>query len=241
MRQAVKDIGINYPVAVDSDYRIWRAFKNEYRPTLYFVDSQGRVRRRKFGEGEYEQSEAAIQQLLAETGRRGGEQEPVSVDVYGAEASADWGNLRSSENYVDYDRTENFASPGGALLGRSRMYSAPARLKLNHWALVGPWTMNREAVVLDQPGGRIRHCFHARDLHLVMGPVTPGISVRYRVRMDGQPPNAAHGVDADDRGQGLVSEPRMYQLVRQSKPISDRQFEIEFLDPGVEAYCFTFG
>ncbi len=165
----------------------------------------------------------------------------VSVDARGLEAAADWGSLKSPENYVGYERTQNFASPGGAVLDKPRMYELPARLRLNEWALSGDWTVKKEATALNKPNGRIAYRFHARDLHLVMGPAAPGTSVRFRVLIDGQPPGAAHGIDVDEQGNGTVTEQRLYQLIRQPKPIADRQFEIEFLDPGVEAFAFTFG
>jgi thiol-disulfide isomerase/thioredoxin len=241
VRRAAKDLRVDYPIAIDNDHAIWRAFKNEYWPALYFVDAQGRIRHHHFGEGEYERSERIIQQLLAEAGVGGIGRELVSVDARGVEAAADWGSLRSPENYVDYQRTENFASPGGAVLEKPRVYAAPARLRLNHWALSGDWTVGKEATVLNKANGRIAYRFHARDLHLVMGPAARGTSVRFRVLIDGQPPGAAHGVDVDDQGNGTVTEQRMYQLIRQPKPIADRQFEIEFLDSGVEAFAFTFG
>jgi Thioredoxin like C-terminal domain len=241
VRRAAKDMRVNYPIAIDSDFAIWRALKNEYWPALYVVDAQGRIRHHQFGEGDYEQSERIIQQLLAEAGNSGIGHDLVSVDARGAEAPADWSNLKSPENYVGYDRTENFASPGGAVLDKPRVYAAPARLKLNGWALLGDWTIRKPSTVLNKPNGRIAYRFHARDLHLVMGPAVPGTSVRFRVLIDGKPPGAAHGVDVDDQGNGTVTEQRMYQLIRQPKPIADRQFEIEFLDSGVEAFAFTFG
>jgi Thioredoxin like C-terminal domain len=181
------------------------------------------------------------QALLAETGIGGIDRQPVSVDARGIEAAADWGSLRSPENYVGHERTQNFVSPGGAVLDRPRMYELPARLRLNEWGLAGDWTVKQEAVVLNKPSGRIAYRFHARDLHLVMGPATPGGSVRFRVLIDGQPPGAAHGIDVDEQGNGTVTEQRLYQLIRQPKPIADRQFEIEFLGSGVEAFAFTFG
>jgi Thioredoxin like C-terminal domain len=165
----------------------------------------------------------------------------VSVDASGVEAPADWGSLRSPENYLGYDRTNHFASPGGGQLDRRRLYAAPRRLALNEWALAGEWTMGRQATVLSGPNGRIVYGFHARDLHLVMGPPRPGMPVRFRVTIDGQPPGPAHGLDVDDGGNGTVVEQRLYQLIRQPKPIVDRTFEIEFLDPGVETFAFTFG
>ncbi len=241
VRRAAREMKINYPIAIDNDYAIWRALKNQYWPALYFVDAQGKIRHHHFGEGEYERSERVIQQLLSEAGMRGIGQELVSVDVRGAEVAADWGSLKSPENYVGYERTENFASPGGAVLDKQRVYAVPARLRLNHWALSGDWTVQKQATVLNKANGRIAYRFHARDLHLVMGPAARGTSVRFRVRIDGQPPGAAHGIDVDDKGNGTVAEQRLYQLIRQPKPIAERQFEIEFLDSGVEAFAFTFG
>jgi thiol-disulfide isomerase/thioredoxin len=241
VRRAVKDLRVDYPVAVDSEHVIWRAFRNQYWPALYFIDAQGRVRHHHFGEGSYEQSEMIIQELLAEAGASGIEREPVAVNPQGFEAAADWSSLKSGENYLGFERTENFASPGGAVLDKPRMYERPARLRLNEWALSGDWTVKNQAVVSNKPDGRIAYRFHARDLHLVMGPTGPGTSVRFRVLIDGQPPGAAHGIDVDAQGNGAVSEQRLYQLIRQSKPIADRQFEIEFLDSGAEAFAFTFG
>jgi len=241
VRQQVKGMRIDYPIAIDSDHAVWRAFNNEYWPALYFVDAQGRIRHHQFGEGDYEQSEMVIQQLLAEAGVTGIAHGLVSVDARGAEAAADLDSLKSPENYVGYARTENFASPGGARLDERRLYVSPPRLRLNHWALSGDWTMGIQATALNKADGRIVYRFHARDLHLVMGPVARGTPVRFRVLIDGQPPGAAHGVDVDEQGNGAVTEPRMYQLIREPEPIADRQFEIEFLDAGVEAYAFTFG
>jgi thiol-disulfide isomerase/thioredoxin len=241
VRRAAKDLKVDYPIAIDSDHAIWRAFKNQYWPALYFVDARGKIRHHQFGEGEYEQSEKIIQQLLAEAGIGGIGRELVSVNARGVEAAADWGNLKSPENYVGYERTENFASPGGAVSDKPRVYAGPARLRLNQWALSGDWTVQKQATVLNQANGRIAYRFHARDLHLVMGPAARGTSVRFRVLIDGQPPGAAHGIDVDDQGNGTVNEQRLYQLIRQSKPIAERQFEIEFLSPGVEVFAFTFG
>jgi thiol-disulfide isomerase/thioredoxin len=241
VRRAAKDMRVDYPIAIDNDFAIWRALKNEYWPALYFVDAQGRIRHHRFGEGDYDQSERIIQQLLAEAGSGGVSHDLVSVDARGAEAAADWGSLMSPENYVGYDRTENFASPGGPVMDKRHVYAAPAQLKLNHWALSGDWTIKNQPIVLNKANGRIAYRFHARDLHLVMGPAARGTSVRFRVLIDGQPPGAAHGIDVDDRGNGTVSEQRLYQLIRQPTPIADRQFEIEFLDSGVEAFAFTFG
>jgi thiol-disulfide isomerase/thioredoxin len=241
VRWAVKDMKIDYPIAIDSDYAIWNAFHNEYWPALYFVDAQGRIRHHQFGEGEYRESELILQQLLGDTGAGGIGRELVSVDATGAEAAADWDDLKSGENYVGYERTENFASPGGAHSNQRRVYAAPSRLGINHWALTGDWTVEKQSIVLNQANGRIAYCFHARDLHLVMGPATRGTPVQFRVLIDGQPAGTDHGVDVDDQGCGTVTEQRMYQLIRQPGPIVDRQFEIEFTDAGVEAFSFTFG
>ena len=241
VRRAVKQMRIEYPIAIDNNYAIWRAFKNQAWPALYFIDARGHVRQHHFGEGEYEQSEIAIQRLLTEAGVTGVGEGAVSVDATGVEAPADWGSVKSSENYVGYERTDRFVSPGGGELDRRRRYGAPARLALNEWALAGEWTMGRQATVLGSPNGRIVYRFHARDLHLVMGPPRQGTSVRFRVSLDGQPPGPAHGLDVDDGGNGTVVEPRMYQLIRQPTPIVDRQFAIEFLEAGVETFAFTFG
>jgi thiol-disulfide isomerase/thioredoxin len=196
VRRAVKDMRVGYPVAIDNDYAIWRAFGNHYWPALYFADAQGRIRHHHFGEGEYQQSEMVIQQLLAEAGFSGIGHELVSVDAAGIEAAADWATLKSPENYTGYERTAN---------------------------------------------GQIAYRFHARDLHLVMGPPVPGTAIRFRVTIDGQPPGTAHGTDVDGQGDGTVTEQRLYQLIRQHGPITDHTFEITFLAPGVQAYAFTFG
>ena len=258
VRRAVKEMRVGYPVATDSDFKIWRAFNNEYWPALYLVDGKGKIRHHQFGEGSYDQVERKIQSLLSEAGSASPDSSLVSVDAAGAEAPADWADLRSQETYLGYGRTGNFASPGGQLRDRRRVYSLPARLALNQWGLVGDWTAQTQSVVLNEPNGRIAFRFHARDLHLVMGPGPNGTvprpngpdgaaprareaAVRFRVRIDGQRPGAAHGIDIDEQGEGTVTEPRMYQLIRQAKPIADRQFEIEFLAPGAEAFSITFG
>jgi len=241
VRRAVKDRKIDFPIAIDSDYAIWRAFDNNYWPALYVIDAQGRIRHHQFGEGGYEKSERIIQQLLSEAGFSGIGDQLAAVDARGVEAEADWAHLESPENYLGHERTENFVSPGGAVVDKPRVYAAPARVKLNHWALSGDWTVKNDAVVLNKASGRIAYRFHARDVHLVMGPYVRGASVRFRVLIDGQPPGAAHGIDVDDQGSGTVAEQRLYQLIRQPSPIADRQLEIEFLDPGVEAFSFTFG
>ena len=242
VRRALQQMKVTYPVVMDNDYAIWRAFDNNSWPALYFVDARGRVRQHHFGEGEYEQSEKAIQRLLAEAGGAGvRDGEGVKVEAAGVEAQADWANLRSPENYVGYQRTEGFASPGGIDRDRRRPYVAPSRLALNQWALAGDWTIGPQATVLNSPTGRIACRFHARDLHLVMGPSRRENPVRFRVSIDGQSPGPAHGGDVDAGGNGTAVEQRLYQLLRQSRPIGDRQFEIEFLDTGVETFAFTFG
>jgi thiol-disulfide isomerase/thioredoxin len=241
IRQAAKRTNVAYPIAVDNDCAIWRAFGNVAWPALFLVDAQGRTRYHHFGEGQYEQSERFIQKLLAEAGASGTSRELVSVKGVGVEAAADWGSLRSPENYLGFERTEGFASSGGAVRDKGHVYPATARLRLNNWALEGDWTVKKGSVVLNKSNGRIAYRFQARDVNLVMGPSTPGTSVRFRVLIDGQPPVSAPGADIDGQGNGTVSEQRLYQLIRQSKPITDRLFEIEFLDPGAEGYSFTFG
>jgi thiol-disulfide isomerase/thioredoxin len=228
VRRAVQQMRVDYPIVIDNDYAIWRAFNNNYWPALYFIDARGRVRQHHFGEGEYERSEKSIQRLLAEAGVTGIGDDLVSVEGTGIEAVADWANLKSPENYVGSARTENFTSYG-------------RRLALNQWAVTGDWTLGPQLAALKKANGRIAYRFHARDLHLVMGPAAQAVSVRFRVSIDGQPPGPAHGADADERGNGVVTEQRLYQLIRQPKTIADRQFEVEFLDPGVEAFAFTFG
>ncbi len=241
VRRAVQAMKLDYPIAVDSNHALWRAFGNQYWPALYFIDGQGHIRHHHFGEGEYEQAEGVIQKLLAEAGASGIGPGLVSVDARGTEAAADWANLRSPENYLGRERTRNFASSDGVASSKRRVYTVPARIKLDHWALSGEWTMGEQASVSNKANGRLVSRFHARDLHLVMGPRVRGISVRFRVRIDGQPPGAAHGVDVDAQGNGTVTEQRLYQLIRQPGGIGNRQFEIEFLGPAVEVFALTFG
>ena len=241
VRRAVKAMRIEYPIAIDSDYAIWNAFGNRYWPAFYFVDAQGQIRHHRFGEGEYEPSEMILQQLLTEAGSGSTGQDLVSVDARGVEAAADWASLRSPENYLGRERTQNFALFPGPVLDTRHVHAVPTRLHLNHWALAGEWTVQAQDTVLLQADGRIAYRFHARDLHLVMGPSARETPVRFRVLIDGQPPGAAHGTDVDDQGNGIVTEPRLYQLVRQQGPVTERTFEITFLDPGIHAYAFTFG
>jgi len=241
VRRMVGDLKVGFPVAVDSDHRIWRAFNNRYWPAVYFVDAEGRIRYHQFGEGGYAEAELVIQQLLKEAGATGIPSGLVSAAGTGVEAAPDWDNLQSPENYLGLDRTQGFSSPGAVGSNKPRSYAAPAQLRLNQWALVGEWAMRDDAAELRAAGGRIVYRFHARDLHLVLKPPAPGKPARFRIRLDGQPPGAAHGADVDGEGNGSVTEPRLYQLIRQPGAIEDRLFEIEFLDPGVEAYAFTFG
>jgi thiol-disulfide isomerase/thioredoxin len=241
VRRAVQEMKIDYPVATDNNYAVWRAFGNHYWPALYFADAQGRLRHHYFGEGEYGQSEMIIQQLLAEAGSAGAGQDLVSVDARGVEVPADWDDLRSPENYTGYERTENFASPGGTVPGEAHIYAAPAKLRLNQWALSGDWTMQEQAATLNKAEGQIACRFRARDLNLVMGRAGSPAAAPFRVLLDGQPPGNAHGIDVDGEGNGTVTEPRLYQLIRQYSPVTDRTFEIAFLDPGAQAFAFTFG
>jgi thiol-disulfide isomerase/thioredoxin len=241
VRRAAMSLQVDYPIAIDNDNAIWDAFSNQYWPALYVVDASGRIRNHHFGEGAYAESERVIQQLLSESGAGGPNSELVTVDPQGAAVAADWDDLESTETYLGWSQTQNFASPGGVVRSSAHLYSAPAQLKLNEWALAGNWSIEREPVVLNQAVGRIAFQFHARDLNLVMGSTTAGTSNQFRVLLDGQPPAAAHGFDVDDQGYGTLSEPRLYQLIRQSSPISDHRFEIEFLDRGATAFDFTFG
>jgi thiol-disulfide isomerase/thioredoxin len=229
VRRAAGEIGVDVPIAVDSDHAIWRAFGNEYWPAIYLVDARGKIRYHQFGEGDYDTTEAAIRQLLAEINGGAGAAETVRVTAAGVEAAPDWDDLNSPETYLGSARAER------------RAHGAPARLGLNQWALTGDWTIRAQAARLNEPGGRIAFRFHARDLHLVMGPAARDASVRFRVLLDGRPPGAAHGADVDAAGYGAANQQRLFQLIRAPKPVADRTFEIEFLDSGVEAYSFTFG
>jgi thiol-disulfide isomerase/thioredoxin len=234
VRQATRERGIDYPVAVDNDYAIWSAFDNHYWPALYFVDADGIIRDHHFGEGRYERSERVIQRLL------GVERELVPVERLGVEAEADWNHLRTPETYLGYARSEHFASPDGTAFDARRTYELPEHLRLNHWALAGEWTIGREKVVLDRAGGSIAYRFHARDAHLVLsaGGREP---IPFRVLLDGEAPGPSHGVDVDEDGNGLLRDGRLYQLVREHDAVRERTLEITFLEPGAEAYVFTFG
>jgi thioredoxin family protein/redoxin len=240
VNRAIKEMNVRYPVAVDNDYAVWRAFDNHYWPALYFIDTQGRIRHHHYGEGEYEASELVLQMLLREAGVDV-EQGLVRLEPEGVEESADWASLGSPESYLGYERSVGFASPGGAVPDERHRYSAPARLLRNEWALSGDWTIGRVPTLLEEAGGSISYRFRARDVHLVMGPPSGHQPVRIRVRLDGEAPGGAHGVDVDEGGDGTADYQRMYQLIRQGSPIDDRLFEIEVLDAGLEAFVFTFG
>jgi thiol-disulfide isomerase/thioredoxin len=241
VRRAVKDMRVDYPVAVDSDYGIWDAFNNHYWPALYFVDAEGRIRQHQFGEGNYEEAEQTIQLLLKEAGNAHVSQDLVSAEARGLEVAADWSQLGSGETYVGYARAENFASPEGLNPGERQVYTAPAELRRNEWAFAGEWTVEDQPATSNVPNARIAFRFHARDLHLVMGPAASDKPVRFRVSLDGAAPGDAHGEDVDAQGNGTLNEQRLYQLIRQSGHITDRRFEIEFLDAGAQAFAFTFG
>ncbi|MFF0342822.1 redoxin family protein [Kribbella sp. NPDC004875] len=237
VRRAIDALGVTYPVAVDNNYAIWTAFDNHYWPALYVVDARGVVRQHEFGEGNYDESELMIQRLLTEAGATGFDRDLVQVDPSGIEVAADWAELRSPENYLGTDRAQNFVSVNGA----NHQYAAPPVLDLNHWALIGDWTVSRQSVALNHPTGSIRYRFHARDLNLVVAPPASGEKVSFEVRIDGSPPLTAHGADVDAEGNGLLDHPGVYQLIRQPGPVVDRTFEIEFQRAGVHAYSFTFG
>jgi cytochrome c biogenesis protein CcdA/thiol-disulfide isomerase/thioredoxin len=241
IKSAIATLKIGYPVAVDNDYKIWRSFENQYWPAHYFIDANGKVRHHHFGEGEYAESERVIQTLLAEAGNKNVPSDIVAVKASGAEAAAsDGADVKSPETYVGYDRSENFVSPGGVAKDESHVYAA-GEPQLNDWSLIGNWTVGAERAQLNAPDGSIVYRFHARDLHLVLGPATEGANIRFRITIDGKPPGAAHGMDTDADGNGVVTTQRLYQLVRTPDTVADHTFEIRFLDPGVQAYAFTFG
>jgi len=240
VRRALQEMDVGYPVALDPDFAVWRAFDNSYWPAAYFADAEGRIRHHQFGEGGYEDCERAIQMLLREAGRDGVADDLVSVAPEGFEVQADWGSLNSPETYLGYEQGRNFASPGFAA-DEPRTYVVPEGLNRNDWALAGEWTIGSRAAAVDEAGARLAFRFHARDAHLVMGPREPGAAVAFRVRLDGEPPGEAHGHDVDEDGNGTLSQQRLHQLIRQPGSIRDRTLELEFLAPGAEAYCFTFG
>jgi thiol-disulfide isomerase/thioredoxin len=233
--------GVEHPIALDNDYAVWGAFANHFWPAVYLADVHGQIRHHHFGEGEYAATEMAIQQLLLGAGANEIDQDLVMVDPHGLEVAADWRTLQSPETYLGYGQSTGFAQEDGARFDESDAYAAPARLPLNYWGLAEGWTVARHAAVSTEPGGRIAFQFHARDLNLVMGPASRGASVPFRVFLDGQVADGAHGSDAGSDGRGIARDQRTYQLIRQPGAIADRRFEIEFGDAGVEAYCFTFG
>jgi thiol-disulfide isomerase/thioredoxin len=241
VRQAAKDMTVDYPIALDSDYAVWRAFNNMYWPAVYIADAQGRIRHHQFGEGQYDECEWVVQRLLREAGAEDIGDDLVSVSPDGFEAQADWTTLRSPETYLGYEQAQSLASPDGVAFDEPRTYVAPDSLTLNQWALSGDWTIESRASVLNRADGRIAFRFHARDVHLVMSPRARDTSVPLRVLVDGEPPGDAHGLDVDEEGRGVVAQPRLYQLIRERGSITDRTFEITFLELGVEAYVFTFG
>ena len=226
VRRALAVMRATYPIAVDNDYAIWNGFTNQYWPALYLLDAKGAIRFTHFGEGAYDESERMIQRVLGEAGATGLSHELVKVEPRGLEVPAEWGDVASGETYLGTDQAQHFIRSG-------------TRLRLNEWTLAGDWKVGSKAVTLQRPNGKILYRFHARDVNLVMGPLKPGTAVRFQVRIDGQ--LVGGGTDVDGHGQGTVTEQRTYQLIRQARPITDRQFEIEFLDASVEAFCFTFG
>ena len=241
VRWAVGARKIDYPVAVDNDFKVWRAFANNYWPALYFADAAGGIRHHRFGEGDYERSEMVIRQLLADAGVEDLPPGLATVEPNADEVQADWENLASPESYLGFDQATGFEAGGSAAWDKPHTYTAPANLRLNRWGLTGDWTVRSDASALNGSKGRVVYQFHARDVNLVMGPAKKGAAVRFRVYLDGETARAAHGADVDADGNGTVVQQRMYQLIRQPGPIVDRRFEIEFLDPGAEAFCFTFG
>jgi Thioredoxin like C-terminal domain len=239
--EAVKELNVEFPIALDPEYAVWEAFSNRYWPAVYIADAEGRIRHHEFGEGGYDECERVIQRLLREAGRDTVSDDLISIVPEGVEAQADWGTVGSPETYVGYQQGSNFASPEGVTVDDARTYSVPDPLELNSWALSGYWTVEGRATVLNQAGGAIAFRFHARDVNLVLRSKTPDAPVPFRVLLDGAPPGAAHGLDVDDEGNGTLVRPRMYQLIRQPGAIADRTFEIRFDGAGVEAYVFTFG
>jgi len=239
--KAMADLGIDYPVAVDNDYAIWRAFDNQYWPAHYFADAKGQIRYHHFGEGAYDESERVIQTLLREAGQTQISTDLIDASGKGVQQAADMGDVKSPETYLGYDRAENFVSQGGARHDQPSSYNTPPTLALNSWGLEGQWNIGAERISLAAPGGKISYRFHARDLHLVLGPGSDGKPLHFKVSVDGKAPAEAHGTDVAPDGSGTVTGQRLYQLLRQPGDIADHTFTIEFSDPGVSAYAFTFG
>jgi hypothetical protein len=240
VRRALASMRVEYPIAIDSDYGVWNAFANHYWPALYLVDVEGRIRHHSFGEGDYDGSEMVIQMLLAEAGKEGFDRRVVDIVGEGPEAPADWDDLQSGETYLGYRQATNFGSPGRAEIDRSATYAIPDELRTNQWALAGSWTIGGETVTSDAPGARIAFRFHARDVHLVMGPASADRGT-FRVTLDGDKPDQSAGTDMEADGTGRFDIPRMYQLIRQRGSVEDRLFEIEFDEAGAQGFCFTFG
>jgi Thioredoxin like C-terminal domain len=241
IRRALADMRVGYPIAIDSYYTVWNGFANHYWPALYLIDAEGRIRHHRFGENDYDQSEVIIRRLLADSGADKIGDDFARVDPLGPEVQADWESLETVETYLGYRQAQNFASPGGLTSEVPRQYERPEILRPNQWALSGDWTITEDAAALNEPGGRIAFRFHARDLHLVMGPHDREHPIGFRVTVDGEPPGQARRTDVDADGSGTLIEHRMYQLIRQPRPIVDRIFEIEFLASGAEGFVFTFG
>jgi len=241
VQRSIQEMNIGYPVALDNNYAVWNSFKNQYWPALYLVDAKGKLRYQKFGEGDYRESELQIQQLLKEASAKDISDEPVALRPEGFEVAADWESLASPENFLGYDRNEGFASPGGIVPDKAAVYTVPAKLTLNRWALSGEWVVGKENVRSLKTQCKIIYHFHARDLHLIMGPSKKGASIKFRILINGSAPGAAHGLDVDSNGEGTVTVQRVYQLIRQQGAITDQVFQIEFLDPEMEVFDFTFG
>jgi thiol-disulfide isomerase/thioredoxin len=241
VRWAAQDLRVEYPIALDPDYAVWRAFDNNYWPAVYIADAEGKIRHNHFGEGGYEECEMVVQMMLREAGRDDVADDLVSVADDGFEAQADWGTLGSPETYLGYDQAQNFVSADRVEFDEPWNFGVPDRLERNQWALSGDWTIGPGASVLNEADGRVVFRFHARDVNLVMGPRVGGSSVPFRVLVDGEPPGDAHGLDVDEGGNGTLDRPRLHQLIRERGSITDRTLEITYLAPGVEAYCFTFG
>lgn len=241
VRHAAVELGISYPVLLDRDLAVWRAFGNQGWPGFYFIDATGHVRDYRLGEGHYAESERLIQQLLTEAKVASISKTISAVDGKGAQAAPDWTDLGSPETYIGYGQSRNFSSPERIGKDMPRQYRAPATMPRNHWSLGGTWNVGRESAELRSPSGMIGYRFHARDLHLVLGAAPDERPVRFRVTIDGAAPGANHGTDTDEQGWGIVREDRLYQLVRQARSVTDRNFEITFFAPGVRAYAFTFG
>jgi thiol-disulfide isomerase/thioredoxin len=241
VRPALEAMGVDYPVAMDNDFAVWRAFDNNAWPALYFIDAEGRIRHHHLGEEDYERSERVIQRLLAEAGFEGVDQELASPEISGVEVAADWDTLGSPETYVGYERAERFASPGRVLPNQPHDYVDPGGLELNQWSLSGNWTIGRQATVMNEAEGHIAFRFQARDLNLVLGPSESEEPVGFRVLMDAAPPGESHGVDVDSDGNGTVTDARLYQLIRRPEHGVEGTLEITVLDAGLEGYVFTFG